>query len=105
MINLDYTGLPEGLRVGMCRYIEGGILPGSFLKAVLANDLMNACAHADHVNRQRLFDIVDWLYNEAPGNCWGSPEKMQVWIDGAWIPETVIADDDPNTLPCGCSRQ
>ncbi len=36
---------------------------------------------ADDTNRGRMFDIVAFLYNEAPGACWGSREKVQKWLD------------------------
>lgn len=77
---IDYAGLPERLRGGMQRYIEDRIEPGSFLLAVLENDLRWACTNADDVNRHLLYDIVRWLYNNAPGSCWGSPEKVEAWL-------------------------
>lgn len=77
---IDYTGLPEHMVDPMRRYIEVKMQPGGFLTSVLANDLMVACATADFTNRGRLFDIVQWLYNEAPSDCWGSPEKVKAWL-------------------------
>lgn len=71
--------------------------PGDFLTNVLCNDLAGAAAHADHTNRWLLTAYVGWLYNEAPGTCWGSPEKVAAWVerggdpnwtgdrDGAWM--------------------
>ncbi len=76
----DYDGLPEHMREGMRDYIEHRYPPGRFLNAVLSNDLRTACEKADHINRHRLFDIVSWLYNEAPGNCWGSAEAVRLWL-------------------------
>ena len=70
---------PEHMRSGVARYVIFGILPGSFLRAVLANDLMEAGRAGDDVNRQRLFDYVMFLINYAPGGCFGSPEAMQAW--------------------------
>lgn len=72
--------LPEHIRDGLENYIEHHRAVGHFLTAVLSNDLLEACARADQTNRYRLFDIVDWLYNEAPSVCWGSPEKVGAWL-------------------------
>lgn len=67
---------------GLIRYIEHRIEPGSFLHSVLENDLKEACARADSINRRKLFEYVEWLYNEAPHECWGSPEKVSKWLSG-----------------------
>jgi hypothetical protein len=61
-------------------YIENGIDGGNFLNAVLCNDLMGATARADYINRGRLFDFCDFLYNEVPEGCHGSREKVEAWI-------------------------
>jgi len=78
---VNYEGLPESLKGGMQRYIEHGIEPGSFLGAVLRNDLMGSFAHADMQNRYLLFDIANWLYNEAPSLCWGDKAKVKSWLE------------------------
>lgn len=75
-----YDDLPEHMQDGMRLYIERGIEGGSFMMAVLCNDLMGACGRADHINRERLFDYCNFLYNEAPSSCWGSSEKVEAWI-------------------------
>ncbi len=76
-----YTSVPEGLRGGLLRYIVHGIRPGDFLTAVLSNDLAEACARADDLNRHRLFDICFWLYNHAPSPCWKSPKNVAAWLE------------------------
>ncbi len=48
---IDYSGLPDGLRGGMGRYLEYGVMPGHFLSAILANDLRGACGRPYDVNR------------------------------------------------------
>ena len=79
-MNINYESLPEGLQDSMMRYIEHGIRPGSFLEAVLTNDLFGALGKADSINRHLLFDICQWIYNEAPYSCWGSKERVDAWI-------------------------
>ena len=77
----DYSILPKHMREGAKLYIERGIKPGSFMEAVICNNLTLACMYADDINRYRLFDIVNFFYNEAPSACWGSKEKMEKWIE------------------------
>jgi hypothetical protein len=72
--------VPESLWDGLVEYIVARRPMGHFLTAVAANDLKEACGRADAENRQHLFDLVFFLHNYAPGECWGSPEKVQAWL-------------------------
>lgn len=66
------------------RYFEGHIPPGSFITAVLANDLIGAAGAADWINQQLLFQYAQFLY-WLPGQyreAWGSYEKVQKWLEG-----------------------
>ena len=65
---------------GIHRYIEQGIPPGSFLCAIIDNNLKEAVARADDENIRNLPAYVAYFYNEAPGLCWGSPEKVKKWL-------------------------
>ena len=76
----NYSILPEHIRDGAKRYIERGIPPGDFLRAVICNNLKESFARADRINIHRMFDIVSFFYNEAPAGCWGSIQKMERWI-------------------------
>jgi hypothetical protein len=64
------------------RWIEFGILPGSFLLAVLENDLVESLGRADSYNRATLFQICQYVYHCLPTEAWGSPEKVQKWHAG-----------------------
>ena len=73
----NYAAFPnQNMVAGLQRYFEHGIEPGSFMTAVLCNDLKEACGRADDINRHMLFEIVKWLWNEAPSGTWGSPEAF-----------------------------
>jgi len=69
-------------------YIEESLLAysqqkrptGGFLRAVLANDLMQACVRADDINRHRLFELCCFVQNRLPYDCWGSYEKVDAWL-------------------------
>lgn len=79
-MNINYSRLPEHMRDGFRRYIEDGIPGGSFMTAVLSNDLMGAFQRADDINRDHMFDTCAFLHNEAPRGCFGSPEHVKDWI-------------------------
>ena len=68
----------EGIQI----YIEHGLDPGSFLTAVICNDLNEAVGRADDENLHNLPAFVAYFYNECPAPCWGSRGKMVAWIKG-----------------------
>lgn len=72
--------LPEHMQDGMRHYLEYGIKPGSFLYAVLSNDLAGAVGKADHINLKCLPNIVAYCHNYIPADAWGSPELVETWI-------------------------
>jgi hypothetical protein len=77
--------LPTHMHGGIARYIVRGIPPGSFLTAVLSNDLMGAFGKADDENRDALFEWARFIYNFAPTGCHGSPEKVSAWISSGGL--------------------
>lgn len=79
-MDIDYSRLPGHMQDGFRLYIERGIPGGSFMTAVLSNDLMGAFGRADDINRARLFDTCAFLANHAPIGCYGSPERVKDWI-------------------------
>ena len=89
-MTINYELLPADLRPGAQRYIEQGVAPGGFLSAVIGNDLALAMGRADSTNLERLRDIVSFWYNEAPGKCWGSREKMEAWMEKGGAGETPM---------------
>ena len=72
--------IPEGMREGLRLYVEDHIRPGSFLVAVICNDLREAVAQADDVNMPNIPAYVNYFYNHAPSTCWGSQKKMEAWL-------------------------
>ena len=61
-------------------YIEDKVPLGSFLTAVFENKLIRSFELADDTNRNLMFEIAYWIYNEAPFNCWGSKEIVEEWL-------------------------
>jgi hypothetical protein len=75
----NWSLVPGRLRQGLNAHIGRGEIVGSFLTAVLENDLLNAACRADDTNRARLRDLMVFLHMDAPAACWGSPEKVESW--------------------------
>lgn len=71
--------VPEHNAGGIIRYVEFGIDPGSFLSALIDNDLSNAVVCADGVNSRHIASIVKWFFNYAPSPCWGHPGARNDW--------------------------
>ncbi len=72
--------IPKRLRAGIARYVKDGVRPGGFLTAVFENDLFEALGRADPESLTALRDLVIYVYNETPSQCWGSPAHMQEWM-------------------------
>ncbi len=73
--------IPPLILQGFNNYVKLGVPPGGFLRAVLENDLKGAFGKADLYSRAAMFEIVDYLYNEVPAACQGSPEKVTAWLE------------------------
>lgn len=84
-MDIDYSRLPVHMQDSFRLYIEKGIPGGSFMTAVLSNDLKGAFGRADDINRARMFDTVAFLVNEAPIGCHGSPEHVKDWIESGGL--------------------
>jgi hypothetical protein len=80
MADIDYSSLPEHLREGAQRYVEQGIMPGSFLRAAFENDFVSAVVRADDKSALALPEIARWLINEAPDHCWGCNNAVLDWV-------------------------
>jgi len=78
---VDYSSIPEHMRDGARLYAERGVHPGSFLTAVLTNDLVGAYRCADQINAAAMRAWVSWMYNELPMGAWGSHEKIDAWCE------------------------
>ena len=66
----------EDAKQSLNDYITNGWQPGSFLVAVLSNDLFDAISRADDDTRRNLSKIVDWIYNNMPSGLYGTREKV-----------------------------
>lgn len=78
--SIPYDTFPGGGET-IRNYIETGVPTGDFMRYVISNDLKGSFGHADEFNLEHLFDIVMWMYQHAPGPCWGSPEAYTAWLE------------------------
>lgn len=78
--NSVYCVIKESTIQTINDYVEHGYKPGSFVTAVLANDLKGAFGRADMENRLTLYAICSYVYNEIPSISQGSYEKVEEWL-------------------------
>lgn len=79
-LSLARSQVPEQNHSALINYVTLGIPAGSFLEAVLRNDLREACACADIDNQLRLWWTVEWIYSHVPSIAWGSLDNYVAWI-------------------------
>jgi len=100
------SGIPDYMHPGIERWIEQGIEPGNFLRAVFQNDMVNAALFADDENLVSFRAYALFLTNHAPNDCWGDLRTYNKWakikaeerLKRAYpggVP-TVILDADPD---------
>ena len=73
--------IPLGVYLSLRRYADDRVPTGGFLRAVLSNNLERSIAKADLANLKVLPDIVRYMYNHMPGNCWGSSARVDAWLN------------------------
>ena len=80
MMKLNLSKIPEYMHEAIQEYVDHGRPIGSFLRAILCNNLVDAAAHADINNKLCLFEYASLLYNEIPGAAWGDKETVDRWV-------------------------
>lgn len=73
-------GIPSHTAHTIQNYIVDRLQPGSFIRAVVRNNLMDAFSYADVENLEAIKEIVMYFYNYAPMECWGSEENYNNWM-------------------------
>lgn len=72
--------IPDRCHVPLQRYLEFGEPKGSFLTAVLSNDLIGAVQRGDKINRIALSGYVEFLTDFVDPDAYGSFQKVSDWI-------------------------
>ena len=76
---MDYN-VSNDIVESLDRYVDHRIETGSFLRACLENNLMEAFGRADAFNSINLKNICMYIYNEIPSSCHGSREVVAAWL-------------------------
>lgn len=76
----SHPGVRDDTIESINNYVTKGWEPGSFVTAVMENNLMEALGQADMGNRLAIFEICEYVYNDTPATCHGSPEKVREWL-------------------------
>ena len=77
---------------GLVNYVYAGVPTGGFLRAALANDLLEAFGRADENNRDHLFEIAGVLYNRVPSVIRGSYAIIDLWLA---IHQALLGEEVP----------
>ena len=72
MLDFKHYRIPTHTQEALINYVERGYEPGSFLYAVLSNNLIDAVSRADALNLPALKDIAQFVHNEMPNNSYGN---------------------------------
>jgi len=89
--------IPDYTLDALKAYVEHGIPPGDFVRAVLENRFVEVVCRADDNNTVALREIAWWVYNEAPTACWGNREKVDVWIEAKQLVREGIKEKSCST--------
>ena len=74
--------IPVHLQPGLLRYFGSGIRTGGFLQVCLENNIPEAQNRAaDPGARNAIPNILEYFENCADSESWGSPEKVEAWIE------------------------
>lgn len=82
-LRAGYHLIPEHMREAIALYVLDHVPVGGFLQALLSNDFIGACAHADLENSFALHGWSRFLVNHCPPECFGSPSNYLDWIEGS----------------------
>jgi hypothetical protein len=101
MTKLDYTPDPadtperrerinatlDRLKPGIVRYVTKGILPGSFLRAMLTGNIQQVYQLADPDSLEAAPYLFGLLWECVPAQCWGAPNALIFWTRGGGFNE------------------
>jgi hypothetical protein len=75
----DQRLIERRFKASLDAWIADGRQTGSFLRAVLENDLAKAMASGDGDAIDNLPHVVAYLVTDAPPDCWGSVSAVAEW--------------------------
>jgi hypothetical protein len=79
-MDLEYHKIPQHIKDSLLRYLQFGYSPGSFLMAVLTNNLGEAIGNADKHSMEKLKLIWLFTVNAMPGVAVGNRKIVDEWM-------------------------
>ena len=80
MNSYNYALIPLPILTALERYLTERIEPGSFLMAVLENDLSAAMMYGDDATLEHCPALVRYLENEVDPRAWGNEDAVKEWL-------------------------
>ena len=71
--------IPPAIKRAIDLHEQEGRTCGSFVTALLQNDLREAVGRADRYSMDAMKEIMQYLDWEIQGRCWGSPSAVKEW--------------------------
>ena len=78
------------------RYVNAGQPAGSFLDAALSNDFKQVMALATSDQRDNLYALANFIYNNMPSSSQGSRETVTDWLAQFPLSEETKTEDAEN---------
>ena len=72
----------DDAKTSLNRYRDDRQPLGSFLNAVLENDLVGSYQRADPESRAIIYELLQYIWMELPASSWGSPRRVRAWLEG-----------------------
>ena len=74
-------GIPDHMWHAVEQWVIDHELHGDFFALLVSNNLFGAFMAADDLNLSAMQSWVKLMYHEFPSEAWGSPQKVQGWIE------------------------
>jgi hypothetical protein len=98
-LRAEYHEVPSHLRSGLVAYLTERRPVGSFLTAVLSNDLLAAVQRADADSWAGLGSVMRFLIFVAPSTAWGSEANVARWLEDPQAPRPMYDDAERRAAP------
>ncbi len=72
--------IPSQVSESLKNYVVNHVKPGGFLTSVLSNDLFGVVRYSSKDTSGYLNDLVNFIYSNLPGSCYGSVQDVSNWI-------------------------
>lgn len=83
------SAIPPHIYKALVDYALNRQEAGGFVMAVLRNDLVEAAGRGDGEAMVNLRSIMQFITGYLPSNSWGSPDKVQAWLDKPKLDQVV----------------